>query len=370
MLQLTAEGCAARRERLIKSVEADFLMITNPRHIQYLSGLYITSLALSAWGLNFLTIDSRSGKTRLYVHNFLDADAQSSHVDELEVWTWYDYVSPGVELFGRAIDDMNARLRSVTGRIGVEIGWFPLGVNVTNPVNITPTLLEMQRSKYPDELALIREAVRVTEAGHQAAREIMRPGITELDVYNAVQTGMVTEAGSGVLLMGDLVSGERAYQVGGVATNRVLQAGELMIIDVFPVVNGYRADFTVTLSVDGHLTDQQKALETALHEAMTAGEAMLRPGVVAGDVYRAVRAALDKRGFGAGFSHHAGHGLGLGHPQSPFFVPESRETVVAGDVVTIEPGSYGADFGARIENNYLITETGSERLSHHNTAFS
>jgi Xaa-Pro aminopeptidase len=136
------------------------------------------------------------------------------------------------------------------------------------------------------------------------------------------------------------------------------------------VVNGYRADFTVTLSVDGHLTDQQKALETALHEAMTAGEAMLRPGVVAGDVYRAVSAALDKRGFGAGFSHHAGHGLGLGHPQSPFFVPESRETVVAGDVVTIEPGSYGADFGARIENNYLITETGSERLSHHNTAFS
>src|SRR5215510_13210431 len=107
MLQLTAEGCATRRERLAKSVEADFLIITNPRHIQYLSGLFITQLALSAWGLNFLTIDTRSGKTSLHVHNFLNDDAQSAHVDELEVWSWYDYVSPGVELFGRAIDDMN-----------------------------------------------------------------------------------------------------------------------------------------------------------------------------------------------------------------------------------------------------------------------
>jgi len=371
MLKLTQEGCLARRRKLIEQANADLLVITNPRHILYLSGLYVTPLALSGWGNNFLLIDCATGQTRLIVHNFIAADAKAAHVDHLETWEWYDAaVNPGVDPYGKGVAELNARIKAYTGKqIGVEIGWLPFGVEVSNPVDIAGILWTMRRSKYPDELALIREAVRVVGAGHRAARETIRPGITELDMYNAIQTAMVKEAGGAVLLMGDFASGERANASGGVATPRVLQPGELMIADLFPVVNGYKADYTATLSVDGQLTDKQRALETALHEAKAAGESMLKPGNCAGDVYRAVRQALDKRGFGEGFNHHAGHGLGLGHPDAPFFVPNSTETLVVGDVVTLEPGSYGADFGARIENNYLITADGFERLSQHSTSF-
>ena len=64
--------------------------------------------------------------------------------------------------------------------------------------------------------------------------------------------------------------------------------------------------------------------------------------------------------------HHAGHGLGLSHPEAPFFVKNATETLMAGDVVTLEPGQYVTGIGGiRIENNYLITETGYEQLSHH-----
>ncbi|MBC7812453.1 MAG: aminopeptidase P family protein [Burkholderiales bacterium] len=372
MQMLTAEGCKARRDKLIASVEADLIVIHNPRHIQYLSGLFVTQTALKGWGSNFLLIDTATGKSRLLVHNHIAGDAHNAHVDDVDEWTWYDAGrNPGIEIFGTAVRELNTRLTSMTTRrVGVEIGWLPLGVNVENTVDVSATLFEMQRQKYDDELTLIREAVHGVGAGHRAARQVIEPGVTELDVYNALQAGIVNEVGHAVLLMGDFASGDRANGGGGEATKRVLAAGELMILDVFPIVNGYRADFTATVSVDGQLSEKQAALEKALHAGIAAGEKMLKPGSVAGDVYRAVQAALaDNGGFDKGFRHHAGHGLGLGHPQAPYFVPESRETLIAGDVVTLEPGSYGDDFGARIEHNYLITDSGYERLSNHDTAF-
>ena len=69
------------------------------------------------------------------------------------------------------------------------------------------------------------------------------------------------------------------------------------------------------------------------------------------------------------FPHHAGHGIGLTHPEAPFIVRRSTETLLAGDVVTLEPGLYIAGVGGiRIEHNYLITPTGYERLSNHTIA--
>jgi Xaa-Pro aminopeptidase len=66
------------------------------------------------------------------------------------------------------------------------------------------------------------------------------------------------------------------------------------------------------------------------------------------------------------FPHHAGHGIGLSHPEAPFFVPGSTEILVEGDVVTLEPGAYVAGVGGlRIEHNYRITANGPRVLSGH-----
>ena len=66
------------------------------------------------------------------------------------------------------------------------------------------------------------------------------------------------------------------------------------------------------------------------------------------------------------YPSHTGHGLGLSHPEPPYFVPESDETVVAGDVVAIEPGLFVKGVGGmRFERNYLVTSEGFENLTHH-----
>jgi Xaa-Pro dipeptidase len=79
-----------------------------------------------------------------------------------------------------------------------------------------------------------------------------------------------------------------------------------------------------------------------------------------------VRSLLAERELAPYFTHHAGHGIGLSHPEPPFIVPESSETLVAGDVVTLEPGLYLSGVGGmRFERNYLVTQEGYELLSEH-----
>jgi Xaa-Pro aminopeptidase len=88
-------------------------------------------------------------------------------------------------------------------------------------------------------------------------------------------------------------------------------------------------------------------------------------------VYDAVRGVFEKAGVADSVPHHAGHGLGLAHPEAPYLVRNSTETLAAGDVVTLEPGLYVDGVGGdRIEHNYLITATGYERLSNHTLSLS
>ena len=99
---------------------------------------------------------------------------------------------------------------------------------------------------------------------------------------------------------------------------------------------------------------------------MITGEAKLKAGATCQSVYDAVAGVFNAAGMGANFPHHAGHGLGLSHPEPPYLVKHSSETLIAGDVVTLEPGLYVDGVGGiRIEHNYLITTTGYERLSNH-----
>jgi Xaa-Pro aminopeptidase len=81
-------------------------------------------------------------------------------------------------------------------------------------------------------------------------------------------------------------------------------------------------------------------------------------------VFEAMDRELQEAGDSNSLAHHGGHGIGLGHPEAPHFVPKSERTLSAGMVVTLEPGLYGPSFGGiRLENEYLVTADGFERFS-------
>ena len=373
---LTESGCRERRRLLWERLPAcDLIIISEPRNLFYLSGFLMNPTELSGWGLNFLLL-SRTGECRLLHDNKARSEAQAAFVDAREAWSWYDFGNSAPEKLGAAAGALAALLAArynAMRQVAVEAGHFPAGASAglaAAPVaDAGAPLAAMRAVKFADELACIRRAIRATEAGHLCARTALQAGRSELEVYAEVQAAITRAAGEPIVLLGDFAAGQRTESGGGPPTANVLRTGDLMIFDIFPVIGGYRADITNTLCVGAPTHSQQQHM-LALQAAMRAAEGELRPGATGAQVYAACRASLVAAGLGAAFFHHAGHGLGLGHPEAPFLVEHSTDTLQAGNVVTLEPGAYIKGWGgARIEHNYLITAGGFERLSQHQIGF-
>jgi Xaa-Pro aminopeptidase len=158
----------------------------------------------------------------------------------------------------------------------------------------------------------------------------------------------------------DYASGER----GGPPRARACVAGELYILDLGPGYRGYWADTSRAIAVDGRPTDPQLAAWGHVCEALAIVERMAKPGVRCRAIYEAVREWLAAAPVGS-WSSHLGHGIGLFVHEAPHLNPNWDDTLEAGEVIAVEPALYGPELacGLRLENDYLVTETGLELLS-------
>ena len=353
---LTMDGCRARRQRLLDALRpATPLLLGDPLNLRYFAACHIDAFSLGADFGALLHIEP-GGKTTLFYDKRVPNSVERAQVDDRVPVPWYDGKSPGVGARRWSLHDAVAKHG---GRVHDEL---------TDPdaAKLWDAVTAFRRAKDPDELDQLRACMTPTEAGHAWARANVKPGMTELDVYNGVFTAVSTAVGRPAVVYGDFTVSTGAMKHGGPATTHVLAAGETFILDYSVVIDGYRSDFTNTLVVGGRPTaDQQRLFDLCLR-AMQAGEALLKAGTMCQAVYDAVRGVFAAAGVADSFPHHAGHGLGVGHPEAPFFVANATETLVVGDVVTLEPGLYVDGVGGvRLEHNYAVTASGYDRLSNH-----
>ncbi len=374
---LTAEGCAARRARLRDALPSrcDALVLGDPSHLTYFAG-YTPSPFV------FRTVESGAvlvlepGRATLVADDMMGPYLETAHGDERYAPAWYDGTHSAPYRQGQLVCSAVDRLGRIPGkRIGVELAGVPAGVvealRANRPglelIDISPLIRPLRRAKDPDEVETIRRSMRAGEAAQAAALAEIRPGMTELDAWTLVNRAATAALGEQVSVYGDFASGPRCERdKGGPPTSRRIEKGDLLILDFSVIVSGYRGDFTNTFAVGGGPTPRQRELFEACLGAIRAGESRLKPGTPAREVDAAVRGHLASLGLDHAFTSHSGHGLGLGHPEPPYFVPESTDTLVAGDVVALEPGLYiEGEGGMRFERNYLITPDGFETLSNH-----
>ncbi len=158
-------------------------------------------------------------------------------------------------------------------------------------------------------------------------------------------------------------SGPTGSQPHARAGDRTIGAGELVVIDTGCRVDGYSSDYTRTFAT-GELAGEMREAYDVVLAAQQAGLDAIRAGASGRDVDAAARRVIDDSPFAGTFGHGLGHGLGLDVHESPRLSTESTDTLVAGNVVTVEPGVYvGGRFGVRTEDDVVVTEDGSENLT-------
>ena len=327
----------------------------------------------------------RTGRSSLLGDNFaIRSGIHEPFVDREVIEKWYDHKHTVVNRDHALLGALKQVAGELTGRRGLlEAEALPIGALELldrNSVTFSATqeageqkltdlgtlLRRLRRRKDEDELALMRQCMRAGEAGQARLREILKAGISEFEIFCEVQQVCVAAAGRPAIIYGDFrAATKQLSKCGGLPTDYRLQTGDLFILDFSVVLDGYRSDFTNTMSV-GTPSPEVRELFALCQAGMAAGEKILKAGVAAKDVHAAVAGPYRQAGRSEVFQHHAGHGLGLGHPEPPILVPESTDVLVAGDVITLEPGAYVQGVGGmRIEHNYLIQEQGYERLSNH-----
>ncbi len=374
---LTAQGSKLRRDRLWRAVpsECDLLLVADPSHLIYLA-------AFAPSPFVFRTVESGAllilepDRATLVADDMLGPFLDLAFADEIVAPCWYDgnHSAPHrrIQLVQTTLNRLS---RMPAKRIGVELSSVPAGVieglRSARPgleiLDIAPIIRKLRRSKDPDEIEVLLRSMRAGEKGQAAALEQIKPGMTELEAYRIVQNAAIVELGEPAILYGDFASGPRCEtEKGGPPTSRRIEPGDLLLLDFSVVVSGYRGDFTNTFAVGQGPTARQRELFEACLGALHAGEASLKPGASGRAVDSAVRGFFGSLKLAHAFTSHSGHGLGLGHPEPPYFVPASDDSLVIGDVVALEPGLYiQGEGGMRIERNYLITSDGFQTLSHH-----
>lgn len=374
---LTADGCKTRRMRLWASLKdkPDWIILHEPQHLTYFANYYSSPFVFRSQNASAMLILGADGSSLLIADNLLQPFADSAFVDKVESPIWYRSRESAPDRQGLMV---RATLDAMKERHGDRIGLEALvpesvvqglrderrGLRVTK---VDPAIRMLKRSKDVDEMLILRQCMKAAEAGFAEGIKGIKPGMTELQAYELVSKAAMEAGGAQAIVYGDFVSGPRCETGGGPPSSRVIEKNDLFLLDFSVVINGYRGDFANTFVVDGGTpTAKQKEMAALCIEAMNVGEKRLKAGADCRAMDLAVRNVFDMRHMGEFFPHHTGHGIGLGHPDPPYIVPESTDTLMKGDVVTIEPGLYiKGEGGMRFERNYVVTEDGFENLTLH-----
>jgi Xaa-Pro aminopeptidase len=231
------------------------------------------------------------------------------------------------------------------------------GVAIEDQTNLLPSLRAIKSSA---ELRLMNRAVAATVAGYNAALGMIRPGITERDIADAMEFEYRRNGADSLAYNSIVGSGLNGTVLHYMDNNQPVRDGDLIVIDSGAACRGYAADITRTFPASGKFTaDQREVYEVVLRAQLAATKAA-RPGVKMVDVDAAARNVIDRAGYGAAFIHNIGHQLGL---QVHDVTPDGP--LKPGMVVTIEPGVYLPEraIGVRIEDDILITARGNENLT-------
>ncbi len=333
-----------RLERLQAELERPML-VTNPVSVRYLSGFRSSNAALLV----------EPGRVRLCTDSRYTAAARA--LPGVEV------VEIGRDLFG-----------GLTALLEGEVGFEPDAVTVSKFEKLraggaslvaSPGIVERLRAvKDLNELAAIRRAAGVTSRAYERLASEPFRGRRELDLAWRMRE-LFHELGADAEAFPTIVaSGPNGAFPHAEPTERVVQEGDLVVVDAGAALDGYCADCTRTFACGEPPAELRRAYDVCL-AAREVGVAAVRAGALAREVDATARDLIEASEFAGHFGHGLGHGVGIEVHEAPSLRAEAGdERLEAGNVVTVEPGIYLEGLGGvRIEDLVAVTDDGAEVLT-------
>lgn len=222
---------------------------------------------------------------------------------------------------------------------------------------------EVMVVKDEEEIENIRQAARISDRVFDEVLDIIRPGIPELEIAAEISYLHKTMGAERDAFDTIVASGARSALPHARASQKCIRNGELVTLDFGCVVNGYNSDISRTVAV-GRPSQRVRRMYEAVRAAQQEAIESARGGMLARDLDAVARKRIVRAGFGKLFHHSLGHGLGLHVHERPRVSRLSKERLMAGSVITIEPGVYVPEFGGvRIEDDVVLRENGCDVLN-------
>ncbi len=231
-------------------------------------------------------------------------------------------------------------------------------------VTVADHVAPLRMIKDEEELALIRRACQISMRSFYGLLDAIKPGVTEIDVANELEYQFRSRGGQGFCFETIVASGpDNGAFPHATASTRKLEYGDFVTIDFGTYYGDYCSDITRTVLIGKAKEPELLKVWSIVEEAKELGASMLKPGVTYAEVSNAVHKYVEDHGYK--IPHGVGHNFGLDIHEAPFMCPLNDTPEQPGMVHTMEPGIYLPGVGGvRQEDDYLITESGAERLTY------
>ena len=351
-----------RARRLMADNHLDAIFLAEGISLRYFTGVRwyggerLFCMVLPAKGEAFYVCPAfEEGRAREQLANAPD-------VGHMDIRTWQEDESP-YERVAQGLKDRGL----ATGILGIEETTkyvFSSGVAKASPQltlsSATPVTAGCRMIKSDHEIALMRLAAKVTLTAYEAAYRSLKPGTTQHELQNLIETAhsrLGFEGGA------DAQTGEYSALPHGSIAPQVIREETVVLIDGGCQVEGYGSDISRTF-VLGKATDKMRAVFEIVHRAQSTALSTARPGLECQAVDAAARKVITDAGYGPDykyFTHRVGHGMGMDGHEWPYLVRGNTMALAANMTFSDEPGIYiRGEFGVRLEDDMHITENGAE----------
>lgn len=335
----------------MKKEKIDGFLVTSPYNLRYLTNFTGTT------GLAVITLDKA-----YFVTDFRYTEQAAKQAQGYEI----------VKNVGPIFDEV-AKLceKEEIQSLGFEEAFISFAqygqledlLEETALIPISGMIEELREIKDENEVKIVRKACEIADRGIEHIWNTIKPGMTEIEVANQLDFYMRSLGATSVSFDTIVASGLRSAMPHGVASEKIIEKGELITIDFGCYYDGYVSDETRTFAI-GDPGQKLKDIYQIVLEANLKVIEEAKPGMSGIELDAIARDHIASFGYGEAFGHSTGHGIGLEIHEGPNVSFRAEKRFVPGNIITDEPGIYLPGIGGvRIEDDLLVTSTGNEVLT-------